>query len=68
MTSSNSSKRAAAERQSVNTIIQGSASEIMKFAMISMAAAIEGQDWDYDGQSLSKPILIASIHDELLYP
>jgi DNA polymerase-1 len=67
MASSDTSKRATAERQSVNTIIQGSASEMIKLAMISMSAAIEGEDWDYESQTLSKPVLVATIHDELLY-
>lgn len=67
ITSSDSNKKAAAERQSVNTIIQGSASEMIKLAMISMSAAIEGEEWELASQSLVKPVLVASIHDELLY-
>jgi DNA polymerase-1 len=59
-------KRATAERQSVNTVVQGSASEIIKLAMISMSEAIDGASEAY-WLNLPRPELVATIHDELLY-
>ena len=69
VSSPDSNKKATAERQSVNTIIQGSASEMIKMAMVSMTAAIESEEWEDKGLNPStvKPLLVATIHDELLY-
>ena len=50
----------------MNTIVQGSASEIIKLAMISMSEAIDGASEAY-WQNLPRPELVATIHDELLY-
>lgn len=49
-------ERAKAERQAVNTVIQGSAADIMKLAMIRVHDALEG--------SSAKPII--TVHDELV--
>ena len=57
--SSNSSERAKAERQAVNTAVQGSAADLMKEAMLRCCAALEARGLEAR--------LIAQIHDELLF-
>ena len=57
--SANSSERAKAERQAVNTAVQGSAADIIKEAMIRCTAAL--------AQRRVRARLVASIHDELVY-
>eukprot|EP00592_Proboscia_alata_P009823 CAMPEP_0194361800 /NCGR_PEP_ID=MMETSP0174-20130528/9418_1 /TAXON_ID=216777 /ORGANISM="Proboscia alata, Strain PI-D3" /LENGTH=1267 /DNA_ID=CAMNT_0039134221 /DNA_START=85 /DNA_END=3889 /DNA_ORIENTATION=+ len=62
-------KRSQAERQAVNSIIQGSAADLMKLAMLKMADRIV--DWkkeslDSGGRRFA-PNLILQIHDELLF-
>ncbi|CAH1646992.1 unnamed protein product [Spodoptera littoralis] len=52
-------KRSAAERQAVNTTIQGSAADIAKAAMCSIDTKMESFD--------PKPRLILQMHDELIY-
>jgi DNA polymerase-1 len=42
--SEDNDKRAQAERQAVNTVIQGSAADIMKLAMLKIAARLS--DWN----------------------
>ena len=49
-------------RYVVNTIIQGSAADIMKSAMIRVHTAIASTEWGQHGQ----PKIILTIHDELL--
>ncbi|MDR2392180.1 MAG: DNA polymerase I [Planctomycetota bacterium] len=56
--SSNHMKRARAEREAVNTIIQGSAADLIKTAMIRLAA-------DLRNSGLEARLLL-QIHDELL--
>uniref|UniRef100_A0A7S4JPM5 DNA-directed DNA polymerase family A palm domain-containing protein n=1 Tax=Odontella aurita TaxID=265563 RepID=A0A7S4JPM5_9STRA len=68
--SSDNGKRAQAERQAVNTIIQGSAADIMKLAMLKMSSRI--MDWkkeclDSPGGSVVPPMILLQIHDELLF-
>lgn len=59
--SSDSSKRSQAERQAVNSIIQGSASDIIKYAMLDVEKEI-------DRSSLSSSVrIVLQIHDELIY-
>lgn len=59
--SSDSSKRSQAERQAVNSIIQGSASDIIKFAMLDVERQI-------DQLSLSPGVrAVMQIHDELIF-
>ncbi|XP_063533002.1 DNA polymerase theta [Cydia strobilella] len=53
------SKRSAAERQAVNTTIQGSAADIAKAAMCAIDTKISSQT--------HKPRLILQMHDELIY-
>ncbi|XP_035438786.2 DNA polymerase theta [Spodoptera frugiperda] len=52
-------KRSAAERQAVNTTIQGSAADIAKAAMCSIDTKTDSLD--------PKPRLILQMHDELIY-
>ncbi|MBR2282439.1 MAG: DNA polymerase I [Spirochaetales bacterium] len=59
MRSSNKTELAAAERAAVNTIIQGTAAEIMKKAMISMDQAIK------DAGLKAKMLL--QVHDEVIF-
>jgi DNA polymerase-1 len=56
--------RATAERQAVNTIIQGSASDLIKLAMILTQRTIEST---YQCHLKMKPRLLLTIHDELIY-
>jgi DNA polymerase I len=59
--SSESSKRSQAERQAVNSIIQGSASDVIKYAMLDVEREI-------DRLSLSTGVrAVMQIHDELIY-
>lgn len=57
--SANKTEKAAAERVAVNSIIQGTAAEIMKKAMIDIANAIEER-------GLSSKLLL-QVHDELIF-
>ncbi len=57
--SSNKVERAGAERIAVNTVIQGTAAEIMKLAMISIASALS------EGQYRTRILL--QVHDELIF-
>ncbi|KAF9814110.1 hypothetical protein SFRURICE_000105 [Spodoptera frugiperda] len=57
--SQSGAKRSAAERQAVNTTIQGSAADIAKAAMCSIDTKTDSLD--------PKPRLILQMHDELIY-
>ena len=58
---------ATAERQAVNTIIQGSASELIKVAMLLVQARLRDQcPWSGLAKS-DTPNLLMQIHDELVY-
>jgi len=61
--SKDNTKRGAAERQSVNSVIQGSASDIIKYAMLTVEQEIEKV---YSSHAV-KPQLLLQIHDELFY-
>lgn len=67
--SNDRSKVAQAERQAVNSVIQGSAADLMKLAMIKMSARI--MDWKKEGAtgngSEVPPKILVQIHDELLF-
>ena len=54
-------KRACAERQAVNTIIQGTASEIIKFAMIRVEEKLSCLPWAPGAR------LLMQVHDELIF-
>ncbi len=55
--SSNFNLRAAAERNAINTPIQGSAADMIKLAMLGVAKQLEGR----------RSRLIMQVHDELLF-
>ena len=59
MKSSNKAVRSAAERVSINTVIQGTAAEIMKMAMISIRSEMEKQKM--------KSRLLLQVHDEVIF-
>jgi DNA polymerase-1 len=63
LTSKNGQVRAAAERETVNMPIQGTAADILKQAMIDVAAALAQHN-----ASASQPSrMILTVHDELLF-
>ncbi|MBQ0071900.1 MAG: DNA polymerase I, partial [Spirochaetales bacterium] len=57
--SRNKTEKAAAERTAVNTVIQGTAAEIMKKAMIRIASLMEEKG--------VKSKLLLQVHDELIF-
>ena len=59
MKSSNKPVLAAAERAAVNTVIQGTAAEIMKMAMISLSKAMEEKG--------VKSRMLLQVHDEVIF-
>jgi DNA polymerase-1 len=65
------SERSEAQRQSVNTVIQGTAADMMKMAMLRWFSACGAGDFASDVQAgsvdASRIRLIAQIHDELLF-
>ncbi|TPX37004.1 DNA-directed DNA polymerase [Synchytrium microbalum] len=67
------SKRAQAQRQAVNTTIQGSAADLVKVAMIKIRDVFTSKYgcWyaheEPDSQALHVPHMVLQIHDELLF-
>ena len=59
MRSKNKQKRSQAERFAVNTVIQGSAADLIKVAMIKIHERIEGQELPVK--------MILQVHDELVF-
>jgi DNA polymerase-1 len=59
LTSKNANKRAQARRMAVNTVIQGSAADLIKVAMISIQSKIENENLPVK--------LILQVHDELVF-
>ena len=59
MKSSNKAVRSAAERVSINTVIQGTAAEIMKMAMISIRSEMEKKNM--------KSRMLLQVHDEVIF-
>jgi DNA polymerase I-like protein with 3'-5' exonuclease and polymerase domains len=55
-----SGRRSYAERQAVNTVVQGSAADMVKQAMVHVSLALEGQ-----GMS-GRARMCLQIHDEIL--
>lgn len=52
-----------AERQAVNTVIQGSAADVVKVAMVN----IEHELQEIFCKTKNKPMLVLHLHDELIY-
>ncbi|GMH87764.1 hypothetical protein TrVE_jg2826 [Triparma verrucosa] len=63
--SDNTQNRAQAERQAVNTAIQGSAADIMKLGMLKTAKFLK--IWRDKKGPLRTPLMLLQIHDELLF-
>lgn len=63
LTSKNGQVRAAAERETVNMPIQGTAADILKQAMINVAAALK----THNATATSPSRMILTVHDELLF-
>ncbi len=57
--SQSKTEKAAAERTAVNTVIQGTAAEIMKMAMLAISKALEEEKLDAR--------LLLQVHDELIF-
>jgi DNA polymerase-1 len=59
--SSNPSRRGFAERTAINSVVQGSAADLIKLAMVELQAAIRG-----DAGPLGRSRMLLQIHDELV--
>ena len=59
--SPNPSRRALAERMAINSVVQGSAADLIKLAMVSLQQSITL------GQSLPGLAMLLQIHDELVF-
>jgi len=59
---SNPARRAMAERQAFNTVIQGSAADIVKKAMVKVSALLRD-----DVETFKGVTLLSQIHDELVF-
>ncbi len=59
LNSRNANKRAQAERLAVNTVIQGSASDLIKVAMVNIQAKIDAEELPVK--------MVLQIHDELVF-
>ena len=64
ITSPNSRLKAMAERQSVNSIIQGSAADVMKVALIRLRQLFSA--WQSAHPHLPAPRILLQLHDEVL--
>ncbi|KAL7490984.1 hypothetical protein ACHAWT_000469 [Skeletonema menzelii] len=62
--SEDNDKRSQAERQAINTVIQGSAADLMKTAMIQLSENL--QTWEEGTSAGARPKMVLQIHDEVL--
>lgn len=76
ITSSDSKQRSQAERQAINSVVQGSASDVIKHAMLSVDKALDchptfghvsNKDSSTQPMNPFRPCLVSQIHDELIY-
>jgi DNA polymerase I len=67
ITSSNTGVRAAAERAAINSVVQGSAADILKQAMCELDTEIAVWARRMGDRQVRMPRLIMSIHDEVIY-
>ena len=64
----NSSAKSAAERRVLNTLCQGSASDLLKVAMLRISAAVEhDSECGIDSDAFLAPRLVLAVHDELIF-
>jgi len=65
--SSDNAKKSQAERQAINTVIQGSAADLMKTAMINMAQNLaRWRDEAEPNGASTRPRMLLQIHDEMI--
>lgn len=64
--SSNTQERAKGERQAVNTVIQGSASDLLKHVMLRIECLLNNRYSSSKNFSL-RPRVLMQVHDELIY-
>jgi len=65
--SDDNAKKSQAERQAINTVIQGSAADLMKSAMINMAQNLMRWRDDADPNGTrTRPRMLLQIHDEVI--
>ena len=67
ITSKVQADRAQAERQAVNSVIQGSAADVMKLGMLNVASSLEEWAGGSDADARSCPKMIMQIHDEVVF-
>ena len=60
-------KRAYAERQAVNSVVQGSAADVIKLAMVRMQGRLNALTPEARRGEYGEPRLLMQIHDELIY-
>lgn len=68
--STNPSKRALAERLAINSVVQGSAADLIKLAMVQIERdlqAARNPTKDTAAPSLSETLMLLQIHDELVF-
>ncbi|QOI99531.1 MAG: DNA polymerase I [Phycisphaeraceae bacterium] len=64
--SSNPSRRAFAERTAINSVVQGSAADLIKIAMVDIHGAIRGAHDRPPDPDLAPARLLLQVHDELV--
>ncbi len=70
--STNPSRRALAERMAINSVVQGSAADLIKIAMVDLHGRLSEHAGHWRGPSLPPPALpgvkmLLQIHDELVF-
>jgi DNA polymerase-1 len=66
--SSNPSRRALAERTAINSVVQGSAADLIKLAMVDIQGRIDAARARGDGADpLAGTLMLLQIHDELVF-
>lgn len=65
--STNPSRRSLAERVAINSVVQGSAADLIKLAMVDIHAHLLRQRTAGDSAPLSSTRMLLQIHDELVF-
>ncbi|KAJ3040031.1 hypothetical protein HDV00_011480 [Rhizophlyctis rosea] len=60
------SEKGRAERQAINTTIQGSAADLVKTVMLKVSEAFKDR-WGHEDDSLRRPRIVLQVHDELVF-